>query len=138
MTYHALRLGFALFLVSACSNSGGGDSSSSGSASGDQAAAAAAITPQEAQATFTQRCSACHGNEGRGDGPGSTALNPKPRNFHDTYWQKTVTDEQIENTIKVGGAAVGKSPAMPAHPDLGGKPEVLAGLRGVIRNFGKN
>lgn len=28
------------------------------------------------------QCAACHGNEGKGDGPGGAALNPKPRNFH--------------------------------------------------------
>ena len=52
--------------------------------------------------------------------------------------QTTITDQMIESTIKVGGAAVGKSPAMPAHPDLGGKPEELAAIREVVRNFGKN
>lgn len=32
-------------------------------------------------ATYTQFCAVCHGNEGKGDGPGAAALNPKPADF---------------------------------------------------------
>jgi mono/diheme cytochrome c family protein len=92
---------------------------------------------QEAQQTFANRCSVCHGKEGRGDGPGSAGLTPPPRNYHDQAWQASVTDEQIERTIVYGGAAVGKSPAMVANPDLGNKPELVAALREIVRNFGK-
>jgi hypothetical protein len=74
---------------------------------------------------------------GKGDGPGSAALNPKPRNYTDKEWQKTVTDEQIRTTILKGGPAVGKSPTMPASPDLESKPEVLDGLVQVIRSFAR-
>ncbi|MGA2297727.1 MAG: cytochrome c [FCB group bacterium] len=31
---------------------------------------------------FNSSCSPCHGETGKGDGPASAALNPKPRNFH--------------------------------------------------------
>jgi mono/diheme cytochrome c family protein len=86
---------------------------------------------------FAARCALCHGPDGRGDGPGSAALNPKPRNYHDKAWQASVTDDQIEKTIVEGGAAVGKSPVMPAHPDLASNPEVLAALVAKIRSLGK-
>src|SRR3954467_2871594 len=36
-----------------------------------------------------------------------------------------------------GGANLGKSPAMPSHPRLRDRPEVLDGLVKVIRGFGK-
>jgi len=84
---------------------------------------------------FAERCSACHGTSGRGDGPGAAALNPKPRNYSDKAWQASVTDEQIKKTILYGGAAVGKSPNMPSSPDLDGKPEVLDGLVKIVRSF---
>ena len=32
-------------------------------------------------ATYTLYCAVCHGNEGKGDGPGAAALNPKPADF---------------------------------------------------------
>jgi cytochrome c553 len=92
---------------------------------------------QEAQQTFINRCGVCHGKEGRGDGPGAAGLTPAPRNYHDQAWQASVTDEQIEQTIVYGGAAVGKSPAMIANPDLASKPELLAALREIVRGFGK-
>jgi len=133
-----LWIPLALLLVAlplGCSK-GGDDSGSTQSAGGTPAPGA--LTPAQAQEAFNQRCSTCHGTDGTGTGPGSATLNPKPRNFHDKAWQQSVTDQQIENTIKVGGAAVGKSPAMPAHPDLASKPEVITALRDLIRNFGKN
>ena len=78
----------------------------------------------------------CHGEKGTGDGPASAALNPKPRNYTDPAWQKSVTDDQIKKTIVGGGASVGKSPLMPAQADLGAKPETLDGLVKIIRGFG--
>jgi hypothetical protein len=49
-------------------------------------------------------------------------------------WQKSLTDEQIRKAIVYGGAAVGKSPLMPALRDLEGKPE-LDELLAVVRSF---
>lgn len=99
----------------------------------------AAATPavEEAQALFAQLCSVCHGAGGRGDGPGAAALTPKPRNYTDKAWQSSVTDEQIAKTILLGGAGVGKSPNMPAQPQLKDKPEVVAALVAIVRSFGK-
>jgi mono/diheme cytochrome c family protein len=88
-----------------------------------------------ARTIFKSRCAVCHGDSGHGDGPGAAALTPKPRNYSDDAWQKSVTDEQISNTILLGGAAVGKSPIMPANPDLKEKPEVLAELVKLVRGF---
>jgi mono/diheme cytochrome c family protein len=96
------------------------------------AAPVAAVDPKE---VFTSRCATCHGASGHGDGPAAAALNPKPRNYTDGAWQKSVTDDQIRKTILYGGAAVGKSPVMPASPDLESKPEVLDGLIKLVRAF---
>lgn len=35
---------------------------------------------------YQTNCSVCHGNDGKGDGPGGAALNPKPRNFVEGKW----------------------------------------------------
>jgi mono/diheme cytochrome c family protein len=137
----AVLLVLALGALAAC---GGGKR---GAAGGEQASAETAqsgteavqITPEartEAQQVFASRCAVCHGAEGRGDGPGGAALTPKPRNYHDAAWQDSVTDQEIEQAIVYGGAAVGRSPAMVANPDLGNKPAVVAALREMIRNFG--
>jgi len=123
-----LALAFALV---GC-NKDSGSTTSGGAATGPKTATATA----EAREVYKTRCATCHGDNGKGDGPGGAALTPKPRNYSDKEWQKTVTDEQIKKTIVQGGAAVGKSPAMPPAPDLDGKP-VLDGLVGVVREFGK-
>ena len=91
-------------------------------------------TVEDAHDLFKSRCAPCHGEHGKGDGPGAAALNPKPRNYTDVGWQDKVKDEDIKKTILYGGAAVGKSPQMPANPDLEGKPE-LDGLVKVVREF---
>jgi hypothetical protein len=44
--------------------------------------------------------------------------------------------EHIEKIILSGGPAVGKSPLMPANPDLSTKPDVIRALRIMVRNFG--
>jgi hypothetical protein len=91
----------------------------------------------KAREIFKARCATCHGNEGRGDGPGAITLNPKPRNYHDKEWQAKVTDDEISKAIVYGGAAVGKSPMMPANPDLDAQPQVVASLVHTVREFAK-
>ncbi|MFO7179832.1 MAG: hypothetical protein DIU78_014125 [Pseudomonadota bacterium] len=102
------------------------------------AAPAAAAQPGGAEANkiFKMRCVVCHGEKGHGDGPGAAALKVKPRNYSDPAWQQSVTDQQIEEIIVKGGAAVGKDPGMPGNPDLAGKPDVVRGLREIVRSFG--
>lgn len=94
-----------------------------------------AADKKEAHELFQTRCAVCHGQFGRGDGPGAAGLNPKPRNYADAVWQNTVTDEEIEKVIIYGGAAAGKSPQMVANPDLQAKPGVVAALRQKVRSF---
>lgn len=119
-----------LLLAGAGCQGDGGQGGSAGSA-----AAISAPARAEAQQIFSTRCFACHGPDGRGDGPASTGLTPKPANFRDGSWQGTVDDQHIERIIQFGGAAVGKSPAMPSNPDLTSKPEVVAALRAHIRGL---
>lgn len=67
---------------------------------------------------FVQVCVTCHGPEGKGDGPGAAALNPKPRNLTDASYMSGLTDRYLYELISRGGIAVGKSPLMPAQPGL--------------------
>jgi mono/diheme cytochrome c family protein len=106
----------------------------------DQATVAVAAPSQtggrsggDARKYFRSRCAVCHGATGGADGPGSAALSPKPRPFSDAAWQDGITDEELEKVIKDGGVSVGKSPGMPAHPDLKAQPELLKELIAFIR-----
>ena len=89
----------------------------------------------DARKLFATKCIVCHGDHGAGDGPGAAALNPKPRAFSDPTWQASVTDDQIKKTILEGGAAVGKSAAMSANPELADKPDELSALVKIVRDF---
>jgi mono/diheme cytochrome c family protein len=86
---------------------------------------------------FHDRCAVCHGQQGLGDGPGSAALTPKPRNFTDAAWQASVQDDNLRAIIVKGGPAVGKSPGMAANPDLESKPDVVSELVKIVRAFKK-
>jgi cytochrome c5 len=97
--------------------------------------AVAANSGKDAQKYFKTKCVVCHGADGAGDGPGAAALEPKPRAFADATWQEGITDEDLGKVITEGGASVGKSPGMPAHPDLKGKQDLLKDLIGMIRDF---
>ncbi len=106
-------------------------------AAAPDAGAIPAAAHAEAEGIFTSRCVTCHGPQGAGDGPASAGLDPKPRNFQDPAWQQSVSDEHIETIIQYGGAAVGRSAAMPGNPDLTSKPQVVTALREHVRSLGK-
>lgn len=101
------------------------------------AAAPAADDAAQAKEIFATRCTPCHGPTGAGDGPASAGLTPKPAAFTTPEWQASVTDEHIEKIVLYGGAAVGKSPAMPPNPDFNGKEGLVKALRAHIRGLKK-
>lgn len=106
----------------------------------EEVAAAPAATVQpvlDVDTYYSQRCLACHGAEGKGDGPGAAAMDPKPRDYTDGEWQASVTDEELKKVILGGGMAVGKSPLMPGNPDLKDKPELVDALVKKVRGFQK-
>jgi mono/diheme cytochrome c family protein len=101
------------------------------------AGAVPAAAREEAKQVFATRCTTCHGPNGAGDGPASAGLTPPPRNLMDPQWQASVSDAHIEQIIRYGGAAVGRSPAMPANPDLAARPDVVAALLDHVRSLTK-
>ena len=99
-----------------------------------------AITQQardDAADIFESRCAACHGTEGHGDGPAASNLNPRPIDFHNRRWQKSINDATIAKAIVDGGSAVGVSGQMAANPDLEDEPAVVAALVERVRQLGK-
>jgi hypothetical protein len=47
-----------------------------------------------------------------------------------------MSDGQVRTVILQGGVGVGKSPLMPANPDLADKPAVVEELVKVVRHYG--
>lgn len=78
------------------------------------AAPAAPAEPLAPDAAFAAVCASCHGAEGDGSGPAAQALNPKPANFRAAEFWQSRDVSHIAKVIREGGAAVGRSPLMPA------------------------
>ena len=97
-------------------------------------AATDSTTIAAGQVLFTKYCQLCHGPTGHGDGPGSVALNPKPRNFTQPSQFKSKNDEEVFQVISRGGAARKLSAAMPPWgPTL--KPAQIWQLIAFVRSF---
>jgi mono/diheme cytochrome c family protein len=108
--------------------------SGSGSAA-PSASAVAAVIPAEATKIYNERCVLCHGKDGKGNPPTAAGMKPVPRNFTDAAWQGAAKDEDIKLVILKGGGAIKKSPTMPPNPDLESKPDVVEGLKNIVRGF---
>lgn len=71
---------------------------------------------------FTQHCAACHGSDGRGDGPAQIALTVPPRDFWNEPFryisslEPIPTDDDLIQTIRAG-RRLGEMPANPYLTD---------------------
>ena len=74
---------------------------------------------EKGRAIYKANCVACHGESGKGDGPGAGVLKPPPRDHTDYAYMSTLTDKEIADVIKMGGAIKGR-PLMPSHPQISG------------------
>ena len=81
----------------------------------------------QAESIFGDRCAVCHGDNGDGNGPGASNLNPRPQNFHDRKWQRSVSDATLVKVIIYGGPAVGVSASMPAESGFGEQARMWSG-----------
>ena len=61
---------------------------------------------------YVDQCQACHGSEGRGDGPAARFLDPKPRDFKSGEWvhAEDGTVEAIVTVIRGGIDDTGMTP----------------------------
>ena len=92
---------------------------------------------EKGKEVFKKYCAACHGDEGKGDGPASGALEPKPRNLADSSYTSKLTDEYLTEIMKNGGAAVGKSPLMVGFGPAASEENIKA-LIAFIRAIGED
>jgi len=102
-----------------------------------KAAASAVVSPavlEQGRGLYKANCVGCHGESGKGDGPGAGVFKPPPRDHTDKAYMSTLTDKQLADVIKMGGAMKGK-PLMPSHPQL--KEQELAALVAYVRSLAK-
>ena len=97
----------------------------------------AGVSTQEAvdrgRDLFKANCAACHGEEGKGDGPTAATLNPKPRNFTSLDgWKNGSKVSQIYKTLQEGIPSTG----MASYNYL--SPADRFALAHVVRTFAKS
>ena len=68
--------------------------------------------PQEAVDNYATYCSACHGEQGNGNGPLANALELTPTPHQHSEYIRGLTDEYLVTLLRNGGPAVGKSELM--------------------------
>lgn len=90
------------------------------------------MPPERGREIYKANCVACHGESGKGDGPGAGVLKPPPRDHTDRAYMSTLTDKEIGDIIRMGGAIKGK-PLMPSHPQINGGD--LNALVGYVRSL---
>jgi mono/diheme cytochrome c family protein len=88
------------------------------------------------KALYLEHCAACHGKEGKGDGPDAKDLNPKPRNHTDGTYMNRLRDNYLFTVIKNGGKVVGKSDQMPGWGNILSDQEINA-LLAFTRSLAK-
>ena len=63
---------------------------------------------------YGRHCAVCHGQAGKGDGPGAAVLRQSMPDFTDGAAMQKVGDAFLAEIIKKGGSQFGRSNAMPA------------------------
>jgi mono/diheme cytochrome c family protein len=102
-------------------------------------AGAAPTTPRElasGRQLYATYCVACHGPEGRGDGPSAAGFATKPFDLTDGRLMNPLPDEFLVNVILHGGTAEGLSPNMPPFAGYLGETQardIIAHLRSLAR-----
>ncbi len=115
----AVAVAVALFtmgnaLIAGCggksqqSSSEGTNATQTQTQAGTPAASGTSAEPVELDGAkiYAERCAVCHGPNGKGDGPGGAALNPKPRDHTDGKYMNSRTDEQLLEVIHNGKNAM--------------------------------
>ena len=71
------------------------------------------------KALFAEKCTSCHGTDGKGDGPMAVAMSPPPANFTSPEFWKDKTDATIGSAIAKGHLDM---------PPMDSKPQDVADL----------
>jgi len=81
-----------------------------------------------------KHCSGCHGETGKGDGPGAANINPKPIDHTDKQYMPSLSDQHLFTVVRKGGSTVGRN-AMPPFPNLTDQEikDLIAFMRSISR-----
>jgi mono/diheme cytochrome c family protein len=86
------------------------------------------------QKQYMSNCALCHGNEGKGDGPGGQGLNPKPRNLVEGKW--TQGTGVIAHFKVLQNGIPGTSMATWSHLKVGDRWAIVHYIQSITQNKG--
>lgn len=102
--------------------------------------ATTATSTAEGEKVFQTYCVSCHGTTGKGDGPASAGLNPKPADFADAMFKYDVDGNgskgdiaDIKAIVHDGAAKHGGSPLMAPWPMI--SPDQLQSLAEYVKSL---
>lgn len=84
-------------------------------------------------ALYVRHCAACHGPEGRGDGPNAPYLADPPTAHADSAFMSTRPDDTIYDGIAAGAFILGKSHLMPAFGETLTREQIRSLVRYIRR-----
>lgn len=84
--------------------------------------------------SYKNLCVKCHGETGKGDGPGVAKLEKKPGSFTDCARMGKFTDDTLFKIIKEGGPAANESKEMTGFSD-GMEDEEIKDMVKYVRTF---
>ncbi|HET6511817.1 MAG TPA: cytochrome c [Candidatus Kapabacteria bacterium] len=124
MLRRSASLLFALVLFAGC-NASSGDVPQGSLADGNAASG---------KELYVKHCSGCHGETGKGDGPGAANINPKPIDHTDKQYMPSLSDQHLFTVVRKGGSTVGRN-AMPPFPNLTDQEikDLIAFMRSISR-----
>jgi mono/diheme cytochrome c family protein len=79
-------------------------------------------------AVYGAQCTACHGEEGKGDGPAAAALTPRPLDLTRSEHLRTMSDEELLQVLSVGKGSMPGFDKILTQQEL---TEVVAWLRAM-------
>ena len=82
-------------------------------------------------------CASCHGPEGKGDGPASEPLDPKPADLSDAHLMKDMSDGALFWRVSEGGMMEPFNSLMPAWKDTLSEDEIWQVIT-YIREFAED
>jgi cytochrome c oxidase cbb3-type subunit 3 len=88
------------------------------------------------KSTFSQKCSKCHGDSGKGDGKVAVKMKLKMADYTNKTEMAKLTDEYLKEITLKGGKALKKDPKMPAYDQKLTEAEIDNTLA-YIRSLGK-
>ena len=84
----------------------------------------------------SMKCAACHGKDGKGEGPAAKAMKIKAADWTDKTAMAELSDEFLKDIITKGGKALNKSTRMPGYSKKL-KAADVKDLVAYIRSFAK-